>query len=192
MRVPYRFLRPRRDATLVPSHPTTAFWNAHSMFLESSILSGRVGVFWTCCVLILFFLQCIICSARTHVLKMLGLAITEYTSLMVTVKTSHGYKFRVGFMNQEDRCFFYGRTWINFLKCYGLKVGARMLMEIAEPGLIFTAIFHPRRRSNCSSMLVLYLVLACCLDYFLIHLFCLTNHNLTLEVATNLSRRCYF
>ena len=37
---------------------------------------------------------------------MLGLAITEYTSLMVTVKTSHGYKFRVGFMNQEDRCFF--------------------------------------------------------------------------------------
>ena len=95
------------------------------------------------CVLILFFLQCIPCSARTHVLKMLGLAITEYTSLMVTVKTSHGYKFRVGFMNQEDRCFFYGRTWINFLKCYGLKVGARMLMEIAEPGLIFTAIFHP-------------------------------------------------
>src|SRR3954467_10839487 len=37
----------------------------------------------------------------------------------------------------------------------------------------------PRRCSNCSSMLVLYLVLACCLDYFLIHLFCLTNHNLT-------------
>ena len=50
----------------------------------------------------------------------------------------------------------------------------------------------PRRRSNCSSMLVLYLVLACCLDYFLIHLFCLTNNNLTLGVATNLSRRCYF
>ena len=143
VRVPYRFLRPRRDATLVPSHPNTAFWNAHSMFLESSFLSGRVGFFWTCCVLILFFLQCIICSARTHVLKMLGLAITEYTSLMVTVKTIHGYCFRVGFMNQEDRCFFYGRTWINFLKCYGLKVGARMLMEIAEPGLIFTAIFHP-------------------------------------------------
>ena len=45
------------------------------------------------CVLILFFLQCIPCSARTHVLKMLDLAITEYTSLMVTVKTSHGYKF---------------------------------------------------------------------------------------------------
>ena len=101
----YRFLRPRRDATLVPSHPNTTFWNAHSMFLESSFLSGRVGFFWTCCVLILFFLQCIICSVRTHVLKMLGLPITEYTSLMVTVKTSHGYKFRVGFMNQEDRCF---------------------------------------------------------------------------------------
>ena len=143
VRVPYRFLRPRRDTTLVPSHPNTTFWNTHSMFLESSFLSGRVGVFWTCCVLILFFLQCIICSARTHVLKMLGLAITEYTSLMVTVKTSHGYKFRVGFMNQEDRCFFYGWTWINFLKCYGLKVGAWMLMEIAELGLIFTAIFHP-------------------------------------------------
>jgi hypothetical protein len=37
---------------------------------------------------------------------MAGLAITEYTSLMVTLKTSHGYKFPVGFMNQEDRCFF--------------------------------------------------------------------------------------
>ena len=73
---------------------------------------------------------------------MLGLAITEYTSLMVIVKTSHGYKFRVGFMNQEDHFFFYGRTWINFLKCYVLEVGARMLMEIAEPGLIFTVIFH--------------------------------------------------
>src|SRR3954467_12600424 len=102
------------------------------MLLESSFLSGRVGFFSTCCVLILFFLQCIPCSARTHVLKMLGLAISEYTSLMVIVKTSHGYKFQVGFMNQEDRCFFYGRTWINFLTCYGLKVGARMLMEIAE------------------------------------------------------------
>ena len=102
----YRFLRPRRDATLFPSHPNTTFWNTHSMFLESYFLSGRVEFFWTCCVLILFFLQCIICSARTHVLKMLGLAITEYTSLMVTVKTSHGYYFRVGFMNQEDRCFF--------------------------------------------------------------------------------------
>ena len=142
VRVPYRFLHLWRDTTLVPSHPNTTFWNAHSMFLESSFLSG--GWFClTCCVLILFFLQCIICFAKTHVLKMPGLAITEYTSLMVRVKTIHGYYFRVGFMNQEDRCFFYGRTWINFLKCYGLKVGARMLMEIAEPSLIFSAIFHP-------------------------------------------------
>ena len=47
----------------------------------------------------------------------------------------------------------------------------------------------PTRATNYKKILVR---LACCLDYFLIHLFCLTNHNLTLEVATNLSRRCYF
>ena len=162
------------------------------MFLESSFLSGRVGVFWTCCVLILFFLQCIICSARTHVLKMLGLAITEYTSLIVIVKTSHGYKFRVGFMNQEDRCFF---LWPNLDKLSQVLRTESWCTNVDGNSRTWSHLhcdLPPRRRSNCSSMLVLYLVLACCLDYFLIHLFCLTNHNLTLEVATNLSRRCYF
>src|SRR3989337_4433670 len=95
------------------------------------------------CVLILFFLQCIPCSARAHVLKKVGLAITKYTSIMVTLETCHGYKFTVGFINQEDRSFFYGQTWINFVKCYGLKVGTPMFIEIAEPGLIFPVTFHP-------------------------------------------------
>ena len=131
-----------------------------------------------------FFLQCIICSARTHVLKMLGLAITKYTSLMVTVKISHGYKFRVGFMNQEDHYFF---LWPNLDKLSQVLRTESWHTNVDGNSRTWSH-FHcdlpRRRRSNCSSMLVLYLVRACCLDYFLIHLFCLTNHNLTLEVAT--------
>jgi hypothetical protein len=62
---------------------------------------------------------------------------------MVTLETCHGYKFIVGFINQEDHSFFYGQTWINFVKCYGLQVDTAMLMEKVEPGLIIPVTFHP-------------------------------------------------
>ena len=81
------------------------------------------------------------------------LAITEYTSLMVTVKTSHGYKFRVGFMNQEDRCFFS----LNLDKLSQVLQTESWRTNIDGNSRNLPHLhcdLPPRRCSNCSSMLV--------------------------------------
>ena len=88
-----------------------------------------------------YFLQIIPCFATSTLIEKFSMYLSE-DSAMVTVRTNHGYSFRVEVTTKAGgRCYFEKDLWRELVAYYVLETGSKVLVDISQPGLIIHVVF---------------------------------------------------
>ena len=90
------------------------------------------------------FKQYIPCFARTRVEGNLGLYFAD-DSQDVILTTQHGFTMTVSVkLDKDGHSYFNADLWRKMSKCYGLKVGNKILVRAPQPGLINMDVYFPK------------------------------------------------
>ena len=99
-------------------------------------------------------------------LEKFGIATSERKDFKVKLSTEEGFKFNVRVTNSQERTFFAGTQWKEFIRVYSLSMGDELVFSLDEEGSSIPVtsthqpIFHPCMLFVLISFMVL--IYPCC------------------------------